>query len=204
MKKKVYLSFILLLLISCSSEKKPGNIPVIDVTKTYPQKEIILQDIANVEYIPLETKNEALIEDNKRIVYCSNDTIIIHNKIKGDLLFFNGKGKFISKFNHKGQSGEEYIYGFKVVFDKQQKELFISDKYGNNKERLLVYDTKGVYKRTLFTELPQMGTFVNYDKNNILLYEPFWDFSGKNNQKNLTPFMFISYCSCIKGSISVE
>ncbi len=144
MKKLVYLSFSFLLLISCSTEKKPSNIPVVDVTKTYPQKEIVLQDIANVEYIPLETKNDALIEDAKSVVYCSKDTIIVHNKVKGDLLFFNGKGKFISNFNRKGQSGEEYIYGFKAVFDKQQKELFISDKYGNNKERLLVYDTKGV------------------------------------------------------------
>ncbi len=199
--KTILFALSVLLLVACGKNKQETAvntlvakqaIPVVDVTKTYPPKEIVLQDIADVEYIPLETRDDVLIEGSKSIVYCSKDTIIVHNKVKGDLLFFNGKGEFVSKFNHKGQGREEYIYGLKTVFDKQQKELFISDKYGNNKERLLVYDTKGVYKRTLFTELTKIGTFVNYGENKMLVYEPFWNFSNREVQKNLTPFMFIS------------
>ncbi len=86
--KIILLALNILLLIACSSEQKQSEIPVVDVTKTYPKKEIVLQDIAEVEYIPLETRDDVLIDNNRRIVYCSNDTIIIHNKQRGDFLFF--------------------------------------------------------------------------------------------------------------------
>ena len=36
-----------------SSQSKKGNLPVIDFSKNYPTKNIRLQDIADLEYIPL-------------------------------------------------------------------------------------------------------------------------------------------------------
>ena len=59
-----YLLHVLLLFIlltGCQSgNQKPqtGNLPVIDLSKNYPKKEIRLQDIADIEYVPLETKDD--------------------------------------------------------------------------------------------------------------------------------------------------
>ncbi len=192
-----------LLLISCGNQKNEKTtvnktdvkkgIPTIDVTKTYPHKEIVLQDIADVEYIPLETTEECLIDRSKSIVYSSKDTIIIHNTSKGDFMFFNGKGKFLSKFNRRGQSGREYIRAFNSIFDRERQELFVYENY-KTRVRILVYDKNGNYKRTLPVKSKQMGNFINFDKDNLLEYESYGCYSSQKNRikKNLTPFMLVS------------
>ena len=40
--------------------KKKQGLVTLDVTKDYPEKKIVLQDLADVKYIPLETKKNAL------------------------------------------------------------------------------------------------------------------------------------------------
>lgn len=43
----------------CVENKQSVNeLIVVDVTKSYPEKELILQDFMDVEYIPLETNEE--------------------------------------------------------------------------------------------------------------------------------------------------
>lgn len=41
-----------------SSTQEKEALMVVDVTKSYPKKELILQDLFDVEYIPLETTDE--------------------------------------------------------------------------------------------------------------------------------------------------
>ena len=43
-----------LLLSACqNSDPKVGDVITVDVTKSYPKKELILQDLFDIEYIPL-------------------------------------------------------------------------------------------------------------------------------------------------------
>ena len=40
--------------------KADNNLISVDVNKNYPKKELILQDLFDVEYLPLETKDESI------------------------------------------------------------------------------------------------------------------------------------------------
>ena len=58
--KNILLSVALLLTTaSCDEGNKPASdLITVDVTTDYPEKELVLQDIFDVEYVPLETTDE--------------------------------------------------------------------------------------------------------------------------------------------------
>ena len=60
--QKIYSIFIIILLVimtGCEEGKNStDDLVIVDVTKSYPKKELILQDFADVEYVLLETTDE--------------------------------------------------------------------------------------------------------------------------------------------------
>ncbi len=168
MKKLFYLPLILLLLSSCSNEQKQGGLPTIDVNKTYPKKEISKDDILSVEYIPLETGNNVLIDRFRGINCVSENNIVVFNKMQGDIFFFDKKGKLKYKINHKGQSGEEYISIMDVLVDEKKDEMIVIG--GFNSNNVLVYDMKGKYKRSfkLNKGMAWKSPFYDFDSNEFI------------------------------------
>ena len=67
-----------------------GELIEIDVSRTYPEKVLYLQDIAKVEYIPLETNSNTLMSSSAKIVHVSDDYIIASNTGEGDVFVFDG------------------------------------------------------------------------------------------------------------------
>lgn len=139
------------MLIACGSnddksDVKQSLISTIDVSANYPIKEIVLQDIAKIKYIPLETKDDVLIDNTNLIGYVSEDSLIVCNRSQGDVMIFDNNGKFINKFNHKGQSGMEYRHIINFEYCKNSKEIFISEFLG---KKIQVYDISGKYQRSL-------------------------------------------------------
>jgi hypothetical protein len=69
MKKIVY--FLAVLLFSqCKTGTNPsGTLVEIDISRKYPEKDMYLQDIAKVEYIPLETNRNTLMQSGAQIEY---------------------------------------------------------------------------------------------------------------------------------------
>lgn len=64
MKIKNLILLIPFFLMGCQVEKSRSvkvDLPVIDISKQYPKEEICLQDIADSEYIPLETTDDILL-----------------------------------------------------------------------------------------------------------------------------------------------
>lgn len=61
---RLYAAFIFAFLAGCSGDGqyKEALLPQIDVNEEYPEKEIFLQDVADIEYIPLETNEEMLFQ----------------------------------------------------------------------------------------------------------------------------------------------
>ena len=55
MKRLPFYFWVSLALASCQGGKEAVNqaLPVIDMNEDYPEKEIVLQDIADISYIPL-------------------------------------------------------------------------------------------------------------------------------------------------------
>lgn len=116
--KKLYLLFALGALVACTGspqKEKPASVntpaelftglPVFDLQGQYPKKEIILQDIADVRYVVLETGDSSLV--GIRTILMTDSLIVTVNK-KSDVIFFDKSGKHLHSFNHTGMSGEEY------------------------------------------------------------------------------------------------
>ena len=108
---KVNLISVVLLfaLAGCGKDKQSTDeLVTINVSKDYPEKELILQDIMDVEYIALETTDEFITHGN--VMDVNEKFIIVKNNTNdGNIFIFDRKtGKAIRKINRLGQGVEEY------------------------------------------------------------------------------------------------
>ena len=148
--KNLCLMFVLLLLLASGSKSKNavvnsnGYIPIVDVRKEYPKSEICIQDIADVEYVPLETTKDFLCESTN-VAYVDDSMIIWVNQRAGDILIFSRTGKALKRINRRGQSGEEYQGISNLAVDKQNNELYVNDMW---RKKIFIYDINGNFKRS--------------------------------------------------------
>ena len=104
---------ILFMMAGCGGSSKSGSesdaFITVDVSSSYPKKELILQDFMDVEYIPLETSNNFLNQGFVQAV--GKNIIIVKNSVRdGDIFIFDRTGKGLRKINRMGQGGEEYTF----------------------------------------------------------------------------------------------
>ena len=136
------------MLLSCGGgkgeaqkQKVSDGLWTFDVTKEYPTKEIYIQDIADVDYIPLET-NDSILWRGREVLYLDDDYIVGANRNNG-VYFHDGKGKALNMFNKMGQGPKEYSDMYKVQYDKKSDEIYINDMF-----KYYVYDKEGNFKRS--------------------------------------------------------
>lgn len=160
--------------------------PTIDTNKKYPFKEFILNDLADITYIPIETNNDVLINNGiNALSHFSDKYIIIVNYKSYDCYIFDRNGKIINFFNHKGQGPNEYLNITGITVDETKREIYIVDH--PQKNRIMVYSFDGDFIRKL--SLPAkttIGTIHNFD-NETLLCE---DNNHRNGNKK--PYFLIS------------
>ena len=100
MKKHLFLVTALSLALFASScgdaNQKTSVIPQIDMNADYPEKEICLQDIAEVSYISLETTDEFLLTDVASMEMVSSKGIVCVSDEK--VLLFHPDGKVKSPY----------------------------------------------------------------------------------------------------------
>lgn len=118
------------------------GLPVVDLQKMYSFENVCLQDIADVEYIVLETHDDALITTKRTIV---TDSFIVTRRME-DAVFFKRDGRFSHVLNRKGGSGEEYTLLSHLCISPQNREVYIHD---GLRGWIQVYTYNGEYKRTL-------------------------------------------------------
>ncbi|MCD7968757.1 MAG: 6-bladed beta-propeller [Alistipes sp.] len=179
MKKFLLLSALLLTgcLFGCR-EKQTGDLPNINVTGSYKVKTITIQDIADVEYVPLETKKGFLVQGD---VYSLGEKYIsFRNPNTGDIQLFTRNGKAYSSFNRKGPGPQEYISVTDMFCDDTQEELFVLNGQKNN---ILVYDPEGEYKRSFPLDSARYSAMGDFGDNIILYSEA---------DQNQEPFTIIS------------
>jgi hypothetical protein len=198
----VKLKMIILLLFSlmarnqiCNSQSKTSELPVIDISKTYPKKTIILQDVADIEYVRLETSDDVLMsfrsmDDYSAIASITDKYIITYEKKRGDIFVFDRKGKILNHFNRRGSSGQEYtqIMGG-VLFDEKKEEIFVVATYS-----IKVYTLSGNFKRSFIMG----GHFDNievsiFDDETLLVYNKVYvDYRNDGSTSNKKPYKLIS------------
>ena len=136
---------------SCSSNKRSEDgLPFIDVKSNYPEKEILLTDIADVTYLYLNSDDADYLYSGKNLYITKNTVVVLDNR-SGNILFFSKDGVPKSHFNHLGQGPEEYPYALQLIYDENADEVFIV--VGGGACLVQVYSSMGNYKRKI--TLPQ-------------------------------------------------
>ena len=170
MKRIIYSAAMLLALLSTacgSGNKEASELPQIDVNTSYPEKEICLQDVAEVSYIALDSQDDLLF--NGFVGSLSDKGIVIFDASNQRLLYFDEQGKFLNPIGRKGEGPEEYSKVFKALVDWDKNEVLVLNSYSQS----LVYSLDGTFKRRLTFESDvnpsdvyywSDGQFVSYRK----------------------------------------
>lgn len=171
-----------------SSQSRKVNLPVFDISKNYPQKKLILQDIADIEYVPLETTDDVLLSGGVVLSYISDKYILLHEPTLGDVFVFDRMGRLYSHFNHLGQSGFEYQWiNTGVILDEKNEEIYVCSQV------IQVYSLRGTYKRTLKinTFENEMNIF-NFDDKSLLIYYDVNIEPGHEHKTKKDPYRLVS------------
>ena len=167
--------FATVLASSCSSDKRTKNsLPCIDVRKNYPEKEIILTDIADISYVHLNTENDDYLFKG-RINYVTENTIVVVDESTGSILFFTKDGKPKSRFNRYGQGPQEYQKKIlNIVYEETTDDVFVILPFaGFGDQYIQVYSSAGDYKRKL-SLLPQeigVNKIIPFDELSFLVFD---------------------------------
>ena len=166
-----------------------NNLPVVDLTKDYTEKEFIA-DEENKKFIPLETSDQVLAGQYFSVKYLSDQRIVGVNGQLGDIFIFDGDGKIISYFNHKGNSNREYVSVMYPVFDEKNMELFIVDV---PKRRCLAYSEEGGFLRYFdFPEGFGIGALIDFDDQTLLAYNRYHEGQDADDIHRKMPYLFLS------------
>ena len=169
MGKKFVLYFVLIIVFnSCGfSDKQESSLPCIDIRKNYPEKEIILTDIADVSYLCLNSDDDEYLY-NGVIHSVTKNTIVILDSKSGKILLFSKDGKPKSQFNRKGNGPEDYLSPAKVVYDEEKDDVFVYSIRSDVK----VYSSSGEYKRKIvFPQEAIPNSFISFDEESLFFYD---------------------------------
>jgi len=189
--KYIILVIIPAFIFAGCSTKSPieNNFITVDVTKDYPKKDVVLQDIFDIEYVPLETSDEFLTSGNVRAI--GKDLIITKNNGRTDgniYLFDRTTGKGIRRINRLGQGGEEYTNILDIVLDEDRQEMFVNNHY---LAKIVVYDLKGNFKRSFKQKENYFyGEIGNFDKDRLICHDDCLSFDKEETKRNF--FMLAS------------
>lgn len=187
-------AFILSICMICGSacsnqtSNHNGSIPIVDLEKEYPEKDLMVSENAEIEYIRMETSDEILLDGIAGLhLSVTNQYITTCNSREGRIFVFNREGKHLHNFNKKGNSGEEYVYPLVVRIDDKAKEIFVLD----IRKKVMVYTLDGKFKRVLnLSDDIATNELWSYDDEWLLAYDNY------NLDQNMPcaeqPFFFLS------------
>lgn len=181
----IFITF--LLITGCGGNNQPSDgFITVDVAASYPEKELILQDFMDVEYIPLETTDEFLTQGLVRDV--GKEYLVVTNRNNdGDIFVFGRKdGKGLRKINRQGQGAEEYTRINQIILDEGNGEIFVKS-MGN---KILVYDLYGKFKRCLNLDR-EISSIYDYDRYNLIGYD-MSDYHNKGKERSKSYHIIIS------------
>lgn len=171
MKKHLFLVTALSLALFASScgdaNQKTSVIPQIDMNADYPEKEICLQDIAEVSYISLETTDEFLLADVASMEMVSSKGIVCVSDEK--VLLFHPDGKVKSLLDKKGEGPGEYRYVHYATADWERNEIYIHDIH---QKAMMVYSMDGKFKHSFDIDIrARQNDLLCDNEGHVVLYK---------------------------------
>ena len=169
MKKTMLIAMVLLACLGALAQNKTGkNVPEVDVTQAKRFAPLKVSEKATVEFIPLETNADFLLDRVAgALINVTENYIVTVNITEGKLFVFSRQGKALHTFCRKGQGPEEFVYPIAVRVDEKSKEIFVLDY-----KKVQVYSLTGKYKRSLnIPENVKIGSMFNYDDKHLICYD---------------------------------
>lgn len=123
------------------NNEKSSELLVFDTESSYNSKDILLTDIADIEYIPLLSKDSFYYN---RILDHSKNFILTLTYNNGDITFFNKKGEPSHIINKQGSGPDEYDRVLTAKYDENNDDLYVT----TYKKKIIVYDKHGNLKQT--------------------------------------------------------
>ena len=195
MEKKITILTIVLLVsvgfVSCKqSVSQNDDFITVGVTTSYPEKELILQDFMDVEYIALETTDDFLTQGI--VLDIGKEILLVRNQSDdGNIFVYERTGKGLRIINRKGQGGEEYanLSFSEVTLDEENNEIFINGYVRAN--NILVYDLYGNFKRSIpKREGTNYRSLRIFDREHLIGREKTTEIDEKSTESQ--PFVIIS------------
>ena len=166
--KLIILIALCAMMPSCKDEKQIGDeIIYLKVNGVYPEKEIYVDDIADIKYVQMEFSEDYLFGGwGRSLIYVATTKIVIYDYATNDVLFFSMEGKPLSKFNHHGNGPGEYPTSSGIFYNDKEDRLYL--KFGN---KFNVYSSEGDFFNLL--EIPSneaINALVDFDEESLLAY----------------------------------
>jgi len=174
----------------CRQSETQNDLITVDLATSYPEKELVLQDFMDVEYIPLETNDEFVT--NGVVMAMGSKYIIVKNWTReGDIFVFDRKtGKALRKINKQGKGPEEYSHLTDIVLDEQNDELFVNCIIS---KKILVYDLFGNFKRSFnHAEDTRYVNVFNFDTDNLICFNELTLYNDGQKRGNDSFHMIVS------------
>jgi hypothetical protein len=160
----------------------------VDINQIQPEKFFNAgEKVVSVEFVPLETNDEFLC--GGKVVAFTDEIIVYRNfgSKGGEIFLFDRKGKALQKISRQGSGGEEYASNYDVVYDDENKELYVN----TMESGVVVYDLEGNFKRR-FRQINHTPYWEveNYDNESLICYtrdehieHPFFLISKQTGEK---------------------
>ena len=163
-------------LFGCKSEKKSENDLIqINVSASYPEKEIKLEEVADIEYLQIGVYEDFLFAVDPAII--TSDKIIFFHPNDGDVIVYSREGNPLFRFNRKGNGPGEHGSITQLIYDEITDEFFMK-----SFDKIIVYVAQGEFKRVIILPSAQYtaGSVVvrassqitNFDSQTLLLFDP--------------------------------
>ena len=194
MEKKITILAIVLLIsvgfVGCKqSVSQNDDFITVDVTTSYPEKELILQDFMDVEYIVLETIDEFLTQGF--VLDIGKEIMLLRNSVSdGNIYVYDRSGKGLRTINRQGQGPEDYgnLSICRITLDETNNEMFINNIITG---QISVYDLSGNFVRRFSqSEGKKYSSLQNFDREHLIGRETSLRVDEKSTESQ--PFAIIS------------
>ena len=141
---KLMLSIFLFVFLSCKNNNETVDIfPRIEIRKTNDNTKFLnaSEIISDIEYIPLETSQECLI-DKGSIINISKNFIIV--SAEPSCLLFSRKGNFIRHIGNKGNGPEDFLLIDNVKIDEESGMIYLL-----TRTKIIAYRISGEFVKSL-------------------------------------------------------
>ncbi len=128
----IYVVFVLLL-ISCSTDKKEAEPVVVDFSE---ESSLFASEVLSVSYLKLETVDSCLLGSCNQCTSVGGHYILLDKVMTRSLYAFNQDGSFVTQIGSTGNGPGEYINPFKYSVNEHDNTLSVVD---IEQQKMIVY-----------------------------------------------------------------